>query len=273
MADSMSEYRSLPLTDLSEDERVFREVVRDFAEEKIRPLVRQMDEESKHPARADRRLLRARADGRSRSPRSTAASGATFFMSTLAIEELARVDAAVAVLVDVQNTLVNNALLRWGNEAQKAKYFPQLAIEVGGGLRALRGGLGLGRLRARLPGRGQGRPLRAHRPQALDHERGRGRAVHRDGDARPAEGLQGHHELPGREVVPRLQRRQEGGQARDPRLLDLRADPRGLPRAEGERARRARARATRSRSRRSTRAASGSARRWRAWPRGRSSWP
>jgi alkylation response protein AidB-like acyl-CoA dehydrogenase len=58
-------------------------------------------------------------------PEEHGGSGATFFMSTIAIEELARVDPAVAVLVDVQNTLVNNALLRCGNEAQKAKYFPR----------------------------------------------------------------------------------------------------------------------------------------------------
>ena len=123
----MSDYRSLPLTDLAEDERDFREVVRDFAEERIRPLVRQDGRGVEDPARADRRLLRARAHGH-RDPRgSTAASGATFFMSAIAVEELARVDPSVAVLVDVQNTLVNNALLRWGNEAQKAKYFPQLA--------------------------------------------------------------------------------------------------------------------------------------------------
>ncbi len=56
-------------------------------------------------------------------------AGATFFMSILVVEELARVDASLAVLVDVQNTLVNNALLRWGNEAQKAKYFPKLATK------------------------------------------------------------------------------------------------------------------------------------------------
>jgi alkylation response protein AidB-like acyl-CoA dehydrogenase len=60
-------------------------------------------------------------------PEQQGGAGATFFMSALAIEELARVDPAVAVLVDVQNTLVNNAILRYGSEAQKAKYFPLLA--------------------------------------------------------------------------------------------------------------------------------------------------
>src|SRR5260370_11301391 len=56
-------------------------------------------------------------------------SGGTFFQAILAVEELSRVDASVGVLVDVQNTLVNNAFLRWGNDEQKEKYLPQLASE------------------------------------------------------------------------------------------------------------------------------------------------
>src|SRR5467141_4927550 len=60
-------------------------------------------------------------------PESAGGAGATFFMSILAVEELARVDASLAVLVDVQNTLVNNALLRWGTDDQHARYFPKLA--------------------------------------------------------------------------------------------------------------------------------------------------
>src|SRR5207249_4256935 len=62
-------------------------------------------------------------------PESAGGAAATFFMSVLAVEELARVDASLAVLVDVQNTLVNNALLRWGTDEQKARYFPRLASE------------------------------------------------------------------------------------------------------------------------------------------------
>ena len=62
-------------------------------------------------------------------PEKYGGAGATFFMSILVVEELARVDASVAVLVDVQNTLVNNALLRWGSEDQKARYLPKLASE------------------------------------------------------------------------------------------------------------------------------------------------
>ncbi len=124
----MSEMRSLPLTDVSEDEKAFREVVRDFAEEKIRPLVRKMDEESRIPRELIDALFELGVMG-IEIPEEHGGAGATFFMSVLAIEELARVDPSVAVLVDVQNTLCNNAILRWGDDAQKAKYFPKLASE------------------------------------------------------------------------------------------------------------------------------------------------
>src|SRR5512147_267893 len=123
MSDS---HRSLPLTDLSDDEKEFRQVVRDFAEEKIRPLVRKMDEEGKIPREIVDACFGLGIMG-VEIPDQHGGSGATFFISILAVEELARVDPSVAVLVDVQNTLVNNALLRWANDALKAKYFPLLA--------------------------------------------------------------------------------------------------------------------------------------------------
>jgi butyryl-CoA dehydrogenase/short/branched chain acyl-CoA dehydrogenase len=122
----MPEMRSLPLTDLSEDEKSFREVVRAFAEEKIRPFVRKMDEESKIPRELIDALFGLGVMG-VEIPEEHGGAGATFFMSALAVEELARVDPSVAVLVDVQNTLCNNAILRWGSEEQKARYFPKLA--------------------------------------------------------------------------------------------------------------------------------------------------
>jgi short/branched chain acyl-CoA dehydrogenase len=122
----MSDYRSLALTDVSPDERVFRATVRDFAEERVRPLVRQMDLDSCIPRELIDACFELGLMG-IEIPEAYGGSESQFFMSILAIEELARVDPALAVLVDVQNTLVNNAIQRYGNEAQKAKYYPLLA--------------------------------------------------------------------------------------------------------------------------------------------------
>jgi alkylation response protein AidB-like acyl-CoA dehydrogenase len=120
--------RSLPLTDLSDDEKMFRDQVRQFAEERVRPLVSKMD----HDAAMPRDLIDACFELGIMGieiPEEHGGAGATFFMSILVVEELARIDASVAVLVDVQNTLVNNALLRWGSEDQKKRYFPKLASQ------------------------------------------------------------------------------------------------------------------------------------------------
>jgi alkylation response protein AidB-like acyl-CoA dehydrogenase len=128
MSDMEAVPRSLPLTDLSEDEEAFRELVRDFARSRVGPLVRQMDEEARIPRSLIDACFELGIMG-IEIPDQYGGAGATFFMSIIAVEELARVDASLAVLVDVQNTLVNNALLRWGTEAQKARYFPKLAAQ------------------------------------------------------------------------------------------------------------------------------------------------
>ena len=128
MAELLAAQRSLPLTDLSEDERLFRDQVRQFAEERIRPHVSRMDQEARMPRELIDECFQLGIMG-IEIPEKHSGAGATFFMSILVVEELARVDASVAVLVDVQNTLVNNALLRWGTEEQKARYFPRLASE------------------------------------------------------------------------------------------------------------------------------------------------
>lgn len=114
------------LTLLSEDDRFFRDTVRRFARERIAPLVRRMDEE----AQLDPQLLSqlfAQGFFAVDLPEEFGGQGGSFFQSILLIEELAAVDPAVSVCVDVQNTLINNALLRWGSPAQKSQYLPQLA--------------------------------------------------------------------------------------------------------------------------------------------------
>src|SRR5207245_9360260 len=125
-ADVVTPARIPPLTELADDERRFREQVRQFAEDKVRPLVRSMDEESAIPRELIDACFELGIMG-VEIPEASGGAGATFFMAALAVEELARVDASVAVVVDGQNTLVNNALLRWGSEDQKARYFPKLA--------------------------------------------------------------------------------------------------------------------------------------------------
>ncbi|HEY7513656.1 MAG TPA: acyl-CoA dehydrogenase family protein, partial [Vicinamibacteria bacterium] len=126
MSDTTTAHRSLPLNDLSEDERLFRDQVRQFAHERIRPHVSRMDREAAMPRALVDECFELGIMG-VEIPEKYSGAGATFFMSILVVEELARVDASVAVLVDVQNTLVNNALLRWGTEDQKSRYFPRLA--------------------------------------------------------------------------------------------------------------------------------------------------
>ena len=119
--------------------------------------------------------------------------------------------------------------------------------------------------------REDGRRLRDHRPQAVDHQRQRGRRVHRVRDRQSRGRLPRHHRVHRRARLPRVHRRQEGRQARHPRQQHLRADLRGLPGAEGERPRRGRQGLQDRRSKRSTKDASASARRCSAWPPARSS--
>ncbi len=115
-----------PLTVLSEDETIFRDSVREFAEARVRPLVREMDEHAKIPRTLIDQLFELGVMG-IEVPETHGGAGGRFFHSVLAVEELSRVDPSIGVLVDVQNTLVINALLRWGNEDVKRQYLPKLA--------------------------------------------------------------------------------------------------------------------------------------------------
>src|SRR6202140_4908428 len=120
-----------PLTLLSEEEQMFQQSVRDFAIEKIRPLVHQMD----HDAAMSKDLISSFFNLGIMGievPEQWGGAGASFFNAVLVVEELSHVDASCGVLVDVQNTLVNNAILRWGNDDQKSKYLPLLAAETVG---------------------------------------------------------------------------------------------------------------------------------------------
>ncbi len=120
-----------PLTQLSPDEQLFRSTVRDFARSEIAPLVRSMDEEAHFDASLLRRLHELGFMG-IQVPEQFGGAAGTLFESILAIEEISAVDPAVGVLVDVQNTLVINALLRWATDPQKQQYLPALASKSTG---------------------------------------------------------------------------------------------------------------------------------------------
>ena len=130
-----------PLTVLSEEEQMFQESVRDFAIEKIRPLVHEMDRD----AVMNKDLIAAFFELGIMGieiPDQFGGAGGTFFTAVLVVEELSHVDASCGVLVDVQNTLVNNAILRWGNDDQKSKYLPMLASGTVGAYALSEGGSG-----------------------------------------------------------------------------------------------------------------------------------
>jgi alkylation response protein AidB-like acyl-CoA dehydrogenase len=116
------------LTDLRDEERLFFDTVSAFARERIAPLVREMDETAHFDPKLLPELFQLGVMG-VEIPSEQGGAGSSFFNAVLAVQALARVDPSVAVLVDVQNTLVENALLRWGTADQKDRYCPKLASE------------------------------------------------------------------------------------------------------------------------------------------------
>src|SRR5580700_3489629 len=120
-----------PLVSLTEDEQLFRDTVRQFADESVRPYVKKMDEEGVFEHSLIDQFFELGLMG-IEVPEQYGGGGGTFFEAILAVEELSRVDASAGVVVDVQNTLVNNALLRWGNAEQKKRYLPKMATDTCG---------------------------------------------------------------------------------------------------------------------------------------------
>src|SRR5580765_4939809 len=125
-ATQQSEAPAWPLTALSEEERFFQTTVRKFAREQIRPYVREMDEACAFRKDIIRQFFEMGLMG-IEIPEEFGGQGGTFFQSILAVEELSAVDPSAGVIVDVQNTICNNALLKWATAEQKAKYLPLLA--------------------------------------------------------------------------------------------------------------------------------------------------
>lgn len=116
---------------LSDDEEMFRDAVRDFAVAEVTPLIREMDGSQQLDAGLITKLFEMGLMG-IEIPEQYGGSALTFFTSVLVVEELSRVDPSVGVLVDVQNTLVVNAIQRWGTDEQKSRFFPRLASDTVG---------------------------------------------------------------------------------------------------------------------------------------------
>src|SRR6201984_277111 len=120
-----------PLTTLTEDEILFRDNIRQFAEERVRPLAKEMDEKGVFEKSLIHEFFQLGLMG-IEVPEQYGGGGGKFFEAILAVEELSRADASAGVVVDVQNTLVNNALVRWTTEEQRKRYLPRMVADTVG---------------------------------------------------------------------------------------------------------------------------------------------
>jgi len=129
LASAQTEAYPSPLTQLTEEERMFQATVRRFAREQISPHVREMDEAGVFRKDIIRQFFELGLMG-IEIPEEFGGQGGSFFQCVMAVEELSSVDPSAGVIVDVQNTIVNNAILRWASAQQKAKYLPRLAADT-----------------------------------------------------------------------------------------------------------------------------------------------
>ena len=251
MSQHQAETAPPPLTTLTEDERLFRDSVREFAEARsraARPRDGRAREDS--PGRSSTSCSTSGVMG-IEIPEAYGGGGGRFFHAVLAVEALSRVDPSVGVLVDVQNTLVINALLRWGNDEQKRPLSAAARRVDGRRLRAVRGRLGQRRVRAddaRRASSGDGFVLNGRKLWITNGDEADLFIVF--ATVNPDAGYRGITAFLVERGVARLHRRQEGRQARHPRQQHLRAALRRLPRAATTTCSARSARATRSPSRR-----------------------
>jgi alkylation response protein AidB-like acyl-CoA dehydrogenase len=129
LASEQTEVRPSPLTQLSEEEKLFQSTVRRFAREQIGPHVREMDEAGVFRKDIIRQFFELGLMG-IEIPEEYGGQGGSFFQCVMAVEELSAVDPSAGVIVDVQNTIVNNAIMRWANAEQKQRYLPRLAADT-----------------------------------------------------------------------------------------------------------------------------------------------
>ena len=127
MTDTLTSPGALSI--LSEEEQLFRQTIREFAETDVKPHVMAMDEAARFRPELITKFFELGLMG-IEVPDALGGAGGSIFLATLAIEELARVDASAAIYVDVHNTLVNNAVLRWGTDEQKQRLFPRMTTDL-----------------------------------------------------------------------------------------------------------------------------------------------
>jgi len=131
MPETVLQLPPAPITSLNEDEILFRDSVRQFADDKVRPLAKEMDEKGVFDKGLIEQFFQLGLMG-IEIPEQYGGAGGKFFEAILAVEELSRADASAGVIVDVQNTLVNNALLRWTTPEQKKRFLPRMAADTAG---------------------------------------------------------------------------------------------------------------------------------------------
>jgi short/branched chain acyl-CoA dehydrogenase len=129
LASTQTELHPSPLTQLSDEEKLFQSTVRRFARDEIRPHVREMDQAGVFRKDIIRQFFELGLMG-IEIPEEFGGQGGSFFQCVMAVEELSAVDPSAGVIVDVQNTIVNNAILRWASAEQKQRYLPRLAADT-----------------------------------------------------------------------------------------------------------------------------------------------
>ena len=181
-----------PLVALTEDEMLFRDTVRQFADESVRPHVKEMDEKGVFEHSLIDQFFELGLMG-IEVPEQYGGGGGTFFEAILAVEELSRVDPSAGVVVDVQNTLVNNALLHWTTEEQKKRYLPRMCKDTVGAYALSEAGSGSDAFALADARRTEGQRIRAQRAEDVDHQRQGSGRLHPAGHGRSVGGLQRHH--------------------------------------------------------------------------------